>query len=77
MRDIDLFQLALGLVPPWMVPNFSGGDFLVHRRVGRHGVGVAAVLNWLAKRKPAYHCSQCVMSSSGGRCAGLKSVPIV
>jgi transposase len=23
MRDIDLFQLALGLVPPWMVADAS------------------------------------------------------
>jgi transposase len=29
MRDIDLFQLALGLVPPWMV---SAADFDAERK---------------------------------------------
>ena len=30
MRDIDLFQLALGLVPPWMVAAVHHQSKMVH-----------------------------------------------
>ena len=31
MRDIDLFQLALGLVPPWMVADWVFSRNIQHR----------------------------------------------
>jgi hypothetical protein len=54
MRDIDLFQLALGLVPPWMVADAnptsrirpSLKDFSLAKSLMCKGAGSRKSLDW-------------------------------